>query len=151
MISKSILRQLLHWEEVRNTENWNSGNWVWRNQVWHTVMQTLSHMSPADFCSMCATTICQQKEGECLQQQAVSTATHHAAPLSTTSHHEPSLEGLMFTCTEWQNPHLGQRLNLRPPQFPRLLPLKGEAVHDEQARSCTCTCVWTRGGRRASH
>lgn len=72
---------------TNNTENWNSANWVWRNQVshTHTVMQTLSHMALADFCSMCATAICQQKEGKCLQQQAVCAAMHHAAPPSTTA------------------------------------------------------------------
>lgn len=119
---------------TRNRENWNSGNSVWRNQVSHT--QTLSHMSLADFCSMCATTICQQKEGECLQQQAVSAATHHAAPLSTTFLHEPPSEALMSMCTEWQNLHLGHGLNLWPPQRPRLLHLKGG--------------VWTGGACRAS-
>lgn len=106
----------------------------------HTVMQTLSHMALADFCSMCATAICQQKEGKCLQQQAVCAAMHHAAPPSTTA----------------RTPFRG--INVHVHGLSKTLMWDTGGICDQlSVLACftwkhtrSCTCIWTGRGHRAS-
>lgn len=86
-----------------------------------------SHMSLADFCGMCALTICQQKEGECLLQQAVSAASHRAAPLSTRILHEPSSDALIFACRERAGARRGTPAESGTTSERHLLHLKGAA------------------------